>query len=300
MHGWVLLLLPCVAALTFVLAVLGWAQLRSSGLEPVALELGPQAVRASKDPVVTRVIDALGAQFERPLLRLYGARRRHVLDQRLDAAGRPEGLTERDYVRRKAGYLVLGIALAVLFVLMGQPFLGVVLVALCAVWMDVWLRAVIRNRRRQIARELPDFLDIVAVTVGAGLSLQGALERVASSSPSVLSKEVLRTLDDMRYGLGRRQALERLRARNDVESLSTFVTAILQAEELGTPLSRALIDIAAEVRREFAQAARQSAARAAPKVSLVVSMTIVPGAMVLIIAGFVLANLPKLSAVFGG
>ena len=90
-----------------------------------------------------------------------------------------------------------------------------------------------------------------------------------------------------------------LRERNDVPSLSAFVTAMLQAEELGTPLAQALMEIAEEIRREAAQVARQAAAKAGPKVSLVVTMTIVPGAMLLIISAMVLANLPKFRGVLG-
>lgn len=295
-----LLLLPVGATVCCVGALLGWRLLRSTGLETVADGLstvGPEG--PERVPMLIRVVDGAGRRFQRLLLSAYGPRRRARLDARLEASGRPEGLTERDFLRRKAGFGSLGVLFGTVFLAAGQTLVAVLVVAVCFVWMDVWLRAVVSRRRREIALNLPDFLDVVAVTVTAGLNLQQALDRVASHDTGVLGNEIRKTLNDMRYGLSRRQALEALRDRNDVGSMATFVTAMLQAEELGTPLAEALQDIAAEVRREAAQDARRAAAKAGPKVSLVVTMTIVPGAMILIVSAMVLANLPRFRGLFG-
>jgi tight adherence protein C len=138
------------------------------------------------------------------------------------------------------------------------------------------------------------------VTVSAGLSFRGALDRVSSSSEGPLAEEMRSVLREMDIGVSRRRAFTNLRDRNDAEALGSFVTAVLQAEELGVPLSQALIEIAAEIRRGFAQETRRRAARAGPKVSLVVTVTIVPAAMLLIGSSLVLANIGSLSGVFGG
>jgi tight adherence protein C len=178
--------------------------------------------------------------------------------------------------------------------------IGLVLLVLFASWMDVWLRIVAARRQEGIARELPDFLDVLAVTVAAGLSLQAALERVSSVQETPLSQEVIQVLEDMRLGVPRREALQDLRDRNDAPPLAAWVTAMLQAEELGTPLSQALRDIAAEVRRQAAQTARRAASKAAPKVSLVVTLFIVPGALILIVSAMVLSQIADLSGSFLG
>jgi pilus assembly protein TadC len=293
------LLMALVAAVAFVLGVVGYRVMRSTGLEAVAETLVDSGEAVERPPAMARVLDGMGLGLQRLLLGLYGPRRRARLDERLARAGRPEGFTERSFLRRKAGFAMVGLVICGLLWMTGNFFLGVVVAVLCSVWMDVWLRTVTNRRRKEIARGLPDFLDVLAVTVSAGLALQTALERVSASDPGALGQEIRRTLNDMRYGISRRAALTALRDRNDVPSLSTFVTAMLQAEELGTPLAQALMEIAAEVRRESAQQARQVAAKAGPKVSLVVTMTIVPGAMLLIISAMVLANLPKFRDVFG-
>lgn len=292
------ILFPIACTVLYVLAVFGWRQSRSTGFENLDGDLIGLAEN-SRAPLMVRVVDGLGFGSQRLLLRAYGPRRRMLLDARLQSAGRPEGLNDRSFLRRKAGFTTVGVVMLAGLAVAGHPYLGLLLVGVCFGWMDLWLRAVVRRRQSEIARELPDFLDVVAVTVSAGLGLQKALERVVAGRETPLAEEVTRMLNDMRYGLGRRAALEALRSRNDVPSLGSFVTAMLQAEELGTPLAQALMDIAAEVRREAAQAARQAAAKAGPKVSLVVSVTIVPGAMVLIGAGMVLGNLSKMRDLFG-
>lgn len=290
-------LMALVGAASFVLALAGVRMMRSTGLESVTEALSGQATVTERVPILARVVDAVGTGTQRLLLDLYGPRRRRALDERLARAGRPEGLTDRAFLRRQAGFTTIGALLAVVLWLAGQLLVGVLLLVLLSGWMNLWLRLVVHNRQREIARQLPDFLDVLAVTVSAGLGLQAALERVSTPDPGPLGQEIQRALNDMRYGMSRRAALTALRDRNDVPSLSSFVTAMLQGEELGTPLAQALLDIAGEVRREYAQTARQTAAKAGPKVSLVVTMTIVPGAMLLIIAGMILANLPKLKGI---
>ena len=102
-----------------------------------------------------------------------------------------------------------------------------------------------RLRQEQIERDLPDFLDILAVTVRAGLGYRLALGRVAEALGGPVGEEMLVALRQMSLGATRRAAFEALRDRNASEQLSSFVAAQLQAEELGVPLSEALNDIAA-------------------------------------------------------
>jgi tight adherence protein C len=91
---------------------------------------------------------------------------------------------------------------------------------------------------------------------------------------------VLRQID---LGADRREAFLALRERNESDALKSFVAAQLQAEELGVPLSEALNDIAADMRRMASQNARRQAQRASPRVSLLVTTLIVPGSMILIL-----------------
>jgi tight adherence protein C len=292
------LALALAATACFAMALLGYRLLK---LSPLELDVAAATTDPTeKRPIMARVLDGFGRRFERFVVGRYGRNRLARLDERLVRAGRPEGFTARTFLRRKTGFGVVGAVFFVLFWTSGQVFLAVVLLLLCWFWMDYWLRTVVSRRQQRLDRELPDFLDVLSVTVSAGLSFRGALDRVSSSSEGPLAEEMRGVLREMDIGVSRRRAFTNLRDRNDAEALGSFVTAVLQAEELGVPLSQALIEIAAEIRRGFAQETRRQAAKAGPKVSLVVTVTIVPGAMLLIGSSLVLANIGSFSGVFGG
>lgn len=292
-------LLAAAATSCLVIAMIGYRMLRRSLLEDLE-RYDPTAEGDQRPPLMARVLDFTGRRFERLVVRRYGRARLARLDARLVRAGRPEGFTARSFLRRKTGFGVVGLVFGAMFWLSGQRFLAVVILVLCWFWMDYWLRTVVTRRQLRLDRELPDFLDVLSVTVSAGLNFRGALERVSSSTDGPLAEEMRTVLREMDIGVSRRRAFTNLRDRNDAEALGSFVTAVLQAEELGVPLSQALTDIAAEVRRGFAQETRRRAAKAGPKVSLVVTVTIVPAAMLLIGSSLVLANLDSFDGVFGG
>ena len=147
-----------------------------------------------------------------------------------------------------------------------------------------------RLRKERLERDLPDFLDILAVTVTAGAGLEWALDRVSQCYDGPLPEEIKITLDQLATGASRRLAFDNLRLRNDSEAVSQFVTAFLQSQELGAPLVETLNQIASDMRRESAQRMRRKAARAAPRVTLVTSIVLVPGALVLVIVGLLLGS----------
>jgi tight adherence protein C len=184
-----------------------------------------------------------------------------------------------------------GLGLGGLLTLLGSSPL-LVLVLGGAGWLapDVWLSRAGRLRQEAIERTLPDFLDILAVSVRAGLGYRYALRRVAESLSGPVAEEMLTVLRQMELGRTRREAFLALRERNRSDALKAFVAAQLQAEELGVPLAEALNDIAADMRRVAHQDARRRAQRAAPRVSLIVTTLIVPGAMILILLSVYFAS----------
>lgn len=285
------LLLPVFAAGLVLLGALGIRMLSTTGLEAVVDSTTGEATDGQRVRKSGALIDAVGALFLRTLLRAYGPARLDRLDRRLRRAGRPERLTVTGYVQRQAGFIVLGFLAGGILMFAGQPLLGPLLAIAFSGWMDLWLSIVGRKRLEQIDRDLPDFLDVLGVTVAAGLSFRQAVERVAEFHDGPLAQEMLTALREMAVGVTRRDAFVAVRERTGSEPIATFVTALLQAEELGVPLSQALRDISAEARRERAQEVRRQAAKAAPKVSLVVTLTMVPGAILLMVAGMIIINL---------
>lgn len=289
-----------LAAAMVLLGAQGIRMARASLVDDL-LASGDQAAESvrRKGPF-TRTVDLLGRATQSLLLDLYGAERVKRLAWQLRAAGQPADVTAQTFIQREAGFVSLGLVLMVLAMLNGQTFMGVVLGALFICWMHAWLLLTLRRRQEQIERDLPDFLDVFAVTVSAGLPFRVALQRVAEQHSGALAEEMRLTLREMQLGVARRQALEGLRDRTRSENVASFVTALLQSEELGTPLEEALRQISQEVRRERGQQVRRQAAKSQPKVSLVVTLCIVPGAIVLIVGGMIIGNLDAITGLFNG
>lgn len=259
-----------------------------------------QKPRKKETGMFTRVLDFIGARTQRLLISAYGPKRLARLESRLRQAGRPEGLTRDVFLQREAGFIVLGLVILLLMAVNGQGFLGLVAALMFATWMQLWLITAARKRSAEIDRDLTDFLDVLAVTVSAGLSFRAALDRVSREHDGALAEEMRTALQEMQLGVPRRDAFSEMRDRTKSPGVAAFVTALLQAEELGTPLADALVDISKEARRESAQQVRQAAAKAQPRVSLVVTTTIVPGAIILMVAGLVVINWDTFSGIFNG
>lgn len=292
------LVLGLVATALFVVGVAGLRMLRTTGLEGVEESMRAARPDAEGSGGLNGFLDTLGARFTGTAMRAYGPDRLKRLDERLRRAGRPDGMTVTVYVRRQAAFVVLAIVMLVVFLLVGQVLVGLLFALVLCAWMRLWLTQVGSQRQARIDSELPDFLDVLGVTVTAGLGFRQSVERVCEFHDGPLAQEMTTALREMSMGVTRRQAFVALRERTRSESVGAFVTALLQAEELGVPLAGALNDIAADVRKDHAQRVRQAAAKAAPKVSLVVTMTIVPGAIILIGAAVILANVDALSGLF--
>jgi tight adherence protein C len=242
--------------------------------------------------VVARLVNHLAARLGPRLAPSLRASRRTALERRLDYAGRPGLLTVQRFIGIKAALaLLLGPGLGGLLLVLGASPVFVLLLAGIGWWgPDVWLSRLGRLRQEAIERALPDFLDILAVSVRAGLGYRLALRRVAEALEGPVSEELLTVLRRMELGQDRREAFLALRERNRSESLKSFVAAQLQAEELGVPLAEALNDIAGDMRRLAYQSARRQAQRAGPRVSLLVTTLIVPGSIILILLSVAFAT----------
>jgi tight adherence protein C len=239
-------------------------------------------------------------RFAPQALALISSKRREVIRRRIESAGRPGDMTLERYAGDKAASTVtfgtLGVLLAVM---VGSPLFVPTLAYFGWVRIDLSLLARAKRRQARIDRELPDFLDILAVTVSAGLGFRTALARVADALGGPLAEEVHTALQQMAYGISRRAAFEGIRDRNESQPLGQFMSALLQAEDLGAPLSDTLGSIASDLRREFAQNARTEAARAVPRVSVITAMVMVPGFVVLMGAALILRTGVNFGALFG-
>lgn len=245
-------------------------------------------------------IDRIGIRWAPTVLRLMGPARIARMRARIDHAGHPHGLTVERYAARRAVYGGLGGFGALVLVTQGRWFLALLLIGYGWYWADLGIWLAVRRRRDDIERTLPDFLDVLAVVVSAGLGFRQALERVNSVYQGPWSDEIRVALRQMDVGVSRREAFDQLRKRNRSDQVSQFVTALQQGEELGAPIARTLLQIATDMRRTEAQNARRRAARMVPRATGVITTLLVPATMILLITGTLLGSRIQFGDLFGG
>ncbi|GAA2050198.1 type II secretion system F family protein [Streptomyces carpaticus] len=261
----------------------------------LALEIG-----ATRVTVAGSAVDRLGIRFAPLVLRLMGPERVERKRRRIDQAGNPQGLTVERYAARRAVYGVFGVLLTLIFLGNGWPFFALFALGFGAFAADAVIWQSIRERRDVIDRTLPDFLDVLAVVVSAGLGFRQALERVSARYEGPWADEIRITLRQMDMGVSRRQAFDDLRRRNDSEPVNQFVTALQQGEELGAPIADTLVQIATDMRRTDAQNARRRAAKAIPKATLATLVFMVPATMIVIVAGMILGSGTNITDILNG
>jgi tight adherence protein C len=157
---------------------------------------------------------------------------------------------------------------------------------------DYFVNLKARARRERIKADLPDALDLLAVSVEAGLGFDGAIAKITEHMEGPLADEFSLTLGEMRIGESRQDALKRMAERVDAPELSSFTRAIIQADQLGTSLGRILRVQAADSRLRRQAAAEEKAMKAPIKMLFPTVLFIFP-AIFLVILGPAFMNIEK-------
>jgi tight adherence protein C len=157
---------------------------------------------------------------------------------------------------------------------------------------DVFVSLKARSRRERIRSELPDALDLLAVSVEAGMGFDGALAKLTEHMEGPLVEEFALALGEMRIGESRSNALQKMATRVEATELGSFVRAIIQADQLGISLGRILKVQAADQRNKRQAAAEEKAMKAPIKMLFPTALFIFP-AMFIVILGPALLNLGK-------
>ncbi|MBW8740043.1 MAG: type II secretion system F family protein [Streptomyces turgidiscabies] len=292
------LLLALLMAVAVAGALLGIRMIRADAKLPADLLLALE-VGGSRVSKAGSAVDRMGLRFAPLVLRLMGPARVDAKRLRIDMAGNPGGLTITRYAARRAVYVTFGVLLGLIFLQNGQLLLAVPTFAFGVTAADVAIWQAVRERKDVIDRTLPDFLDVLAVVVSAGLGFRQALGRVAEKYEGPWADELRITLRQMDMGVSRRQAFDQLRRRNSSEQVAQFVSALQQGEELGSPIAETLIQIAADMRRTDAQESRRRAAKTIPKATLVTLVFMLPATMILIATGMFLGSGTNFGSILG-
>lgn len=145
---------------------------------------------------------------------------------------------------------------------------------------DVLLSSRGNKRQAEVAKALPQAIDLLAITVEAGLGLEQALEVVCENVRGPLADELARLLREIELGVSRRDALVALRSRTDVPELSSFIVALVQADEMGVAIAEVLKVQAAQVRLKRQQRAREQGAKTPVKILFPMILGIFPAIFV--------------------
>ncbi len=232
--------------------------------------------------------------------RLSPSKNVHKVKNLLEQAGNPNGLTVTMFVgTRVVLMLVLLVIFFVVTTIGGIPLLNRFLYTavggvLGYMLPSIWLGSKIKKRKVGILKSMPDALDLLTISVEAGLGFDLALQRVASKWDNELSKEFTRVLSDTRLGIPRRESMRSMALRCAVEDLSGFVAAIVQAEQLGVSIAKILKVQSEQMRTRRRQRAEALAHQAAIKMLFPMAFLIFPSILIIILGPAV----PKLMGGF--
>ena len=273
---------------TLALSVIGVATTERRGVARSvaainAMNSAPDVLKEELErPFSERVLAPLGDRFVglgRKLVRADTARK---IQHRLDIAGNPAGWD----VNRILGLKVLGLGvfgvLGFLYVsATGWPFIRVVgataaIGAFGYVLPNILLYNAGTKRETLMRKALPDALDLLTVSVEAGLGFDSAVGRVARNTDGPLSQEFQRLLQEMQIGRGRVEAMRGMAERSSLDDLRSFCTSMVQADSLGIPIGRVLRIQSHEMRTKRRQRAEEKAQQVPVKIMVPLVLFILP------------------------
>jgi tight adherence protein C len=276
----VLPILGAIAAFLFAISLLPSKSLLTKTLEALEGRMQSSAVEEGV--------------LERALGEIISPERTGKLQRKLLEAGWYSVTPAQMMLRTVAG-IVAGIALAMLaghflhlkpILVLGAQILAIVAAGYAP--MEMLDRAA-EERKQQVGRTLPDFLDMVAATVQAGLALNAALAYAVDVAPGALGQEMKEALTEIRLGRGKAEALKAAAYRLNHQELSTTISAITQADRLGANIARVLTELSDDARHQRILTTEEQAAKMPVKMVFPMALFLLP-ALVVIILGTVAAN----------
>ncbi len=217
-------------------------------------------------------------------LDLYGRTNRLIV-----LAGNPPGLTAERIVAFKIVFAIVGLAagLALGSVLPVSGFLKVGMIALFALLgytvPGAALSARASKRQKEIRKALSDTMDLLTISVEAGLGFDSALAQVVKNVPGPLSQEIARTLQEMQIGVSRIDALRNLSDRTEVDELDGFVLSMIQADKYGVGVAAVLRAQSTELRQKRRQRAEETAQKVPLKLLFPTIFMILPALFIVIL-----------------
>lgn len=278
------------AAFTLALSIIGVTSSERRGvsrsisainaMDSVSLDLKQEELER---PFAERVLGPLGDRFVNLGRKLVRADTATKLQYRLDVAGNPPGWGVSRLIGLKmVGVFGLGIfTFFYLTAVSGLPFIRIVIItgltaAFGYVLPNILLYNAGEKRSKMMRNALPDAIDLLTVSVEAGLGFDSAVSRVALNTTGPLSEEFARLLQEMQLGVGRTEAMRAMSERSSIQDLKSFCMAMVQADSLGIPIGRVLRVQSAEMRVKRRQRAEEKAQQVPVKIMIPLVLFILP------------------------
>ncbi len=307
------ILLGALAAVAILAVMLGiW--IPRTAPDPIRARLSQFAERPRsleeielEQPFTDRVLRPMILQVARIMTRFLPKRKRKGagdpglsgIQKRLALAGTPHNLSANDFLG------IVGVSMVsmsgLIFLLMGLAgadvatalMLGLVGAGIGYYIPTMWLSSKVRARQKEIQKAMPDSLDLLVISVEAGLGFDAAVQRLTEKSDHALAREFRRMMAEVRMGRSRREALKEMVNRTEVPDLNTFVSAIIQADQLGVSVARVLSVQADQIRLLRRQRAEEAAAKAPLKMLFPMILLIFPSMFIVILG-------PSVPSLLGG
>jgi tight adherence protein C len=255
-----------------------------------------------EQPFYERVIKPMIAGLTRFFGKMTPSQGMEKLRQQLVLAGNPYNMQAAEFTgaRIMACVVLGGVTFLMAILLHAEPMnliLFTSILALAGYLLPVfWLRSRIKKRQKVILKTLPDAIDLMTISVEAGLAFDGAMQRVADKWDNSLAHEFQRAIAEMRVGKTKRDALREMVARTGVPDLSTFVASIIQADQLGVSIAKVLRIQSEQMRIRRRQRAEEQAHKAPILMMIPMVFLIFPATYIVILGPAV----PKIMDAFGG
>lgn len=241
-----------------------------------------------------RGIKPIIQNLSRLVMRFAPDRMLKTAELKLARAGNPNGWNAADFMGvRGLAALICGVVPAIFLFATGREWWQALAITAFFVFFgfympNVWLDGKIRARQKEIRNALPDALDMMTVCVEAGLGFDAALQKVTEKWTNELSRAFDRVTQEIRLGRTRREALRDMSDRIDVDDLSAFVAAVLQADQLGVSMSKVLRIQSEQMRIRRRQRAEEEAQKAPIKMLFPMVFLIFPALFVVLLGPAVL------------
>lgn len=260
-----------------------------------ALGQGDMTVDEESGTLSQRVLRPLLHQVAHQLTRWVPKGKQRQITSKLSAAGLSGQWEEAEWKGLQyALSLLLALLLYALFSLMRAEMLtrlemGVIGFLVGYIFPNSWLKAKAKQRQKEIIKTLPDILDLLTVSVEAGLGFDAALLKVVEKQKGVLAEEFLRVLQEIKMGRPRRETLRDLASRNKpAEDLGSVVASLVQADQLGISIGGVLRNQAKQIRQKQRQRAEEKAQKAPVKMMIPLVFFVFPSIFIIVIGPAIL------------